>query len=100
MPTPYTMKFIIMVWLAFLARHRPGLDDREARLHEHDEEAGDERPDEVDRDLVLADVVDDVAESSGPSSGRSTRDVCRGARHRAGGVALGPVLRVWARRPP
>ena len=23
MPTPYTMKFIIMVWLAFLARHRP-----------------------------------------------------------------------------
>ena len=23
MPTPYTMKFIIMVWLAFLARHSP-----------------------------------------------------------------------------
>ena len=23
MPTPYTMKFIIMVWLAFLARQRP-----------------------------------------------------------------------------
>ena len=23
MPTPYTMKFIIIVWLAFLARHRP-----------------------------------------------------------------------------
>ena len=23
MPVPYTMKFIIMVWLAFFARHRP-----------------------------------------------------------------------------
>ena len=23
MPTPYTMKFIIMVWLAFFARHSP-----------------------------------------------------------------------------
>ena len=23
MPTPYTMKFIIMVWLAFFARARP-----------------------------------------------------------------------------
>ena len=23
MPTPYTMKFIIMVWFAFLARQRP-----------------------------------------------------------------------------
>ena len=62
MPTPYTMKFIIMVWLAFLARQRPGLDDGEAGLHEHDEEAGDQRPDEVDGDLVLADLVDEVGD--------------------------------------
>ena len=50
MPTPYTMKFIIMVWLAFFARRQAGFDDREAGLHEHDEEAGDERPHEVGRD--------------------------------------------------
>ena len=37
-----------------------GLDDGEPGLHEHDEEAGDQRPHEVDGDLVLADLVDDV----------------------------------------
>ena len=35
------MKFIIMVWLAFFARHKTGFDDRESGLHEHDQEAGD-----------------------------------------------------------
>ncbi len=34
---------------------KPGLDQREAGLHEHDEEAGDQRPHHVDGDLVVAD---------------------------------------------
>jgi len=34
-----------------------GLDHGEARLHEHDEKAADEGPDEIDRDLVLTDLV-------------------------------------------
>ena len=64
MPTPYTMKFIIMVWLALFARHEARLDDREAGLHEHDEEAADQRPGEVDGDLVLPDLIHEVARSS------------------------------------
>ena len=51
------MKFIAMVWPAFLARHRPGFDQREAGLHEHDQEAGDQRPHEVDREHVFADAI-------------------------------------------
>ena len=46
------MKFMLMVCAAFLARREPGLDHREARLHEHHEEAGEQRPDDVDRDLL------------------------------------------------
>ena len=51
------MKFMLMVCAAFLARREPGLDHREAGLHEHDEEAGDQRPHDVDGDLVVADGV-------------------------------------------
>ena len=36
------MKFMAMVWAAFLARVKPGLDQGEAGLHEHDQEAGDQ----------------------------------------------------------
>src|SRR5207247_16460 len=39
-----------------------GLDQGEAGLHEHDQEARDEGPDEVDRDPVLTDLVDDVGD--------------------------------------
>ena len=56
------MKFIIMVCAAFFARREAGFDHREAGLHEHDEEAGDQRPHEVDGDLVVADGVHDFAE--------------------------------------
>ncbi len=35
------MKFMLIVCAAFLARRTP-LDDREAGLHEHDGEAGEE----------------------------------------------------------
>ena len=91
MPTPYTMKFIIMVWLAFFARPKPGLDDGEAGLHEHDEEAGDERPDEVDRDLVLADEADHVADREADLR-VADGDVADRAGERAGRVAQGAVL--------
>ena len=40
-----------------LGAGEPGLDHREAGLHEHDEEAGDQRPHDVDGDLVVADGV-------------------------------------------
>ena len=98
MPTPYTMKFIIMVWLAFLARHRPGLHDGEAGLHEHDEEAGDQRPDEVDGDLVLADLVDDVGDRQ-PLLRVADRDVGDGAGEGAARIALGLVLGFGASMP-
>jgi len=42
---------------------QPGLDDGETGLHEHDEEAGDERPStKLIADLVLAHQVDDVGD--------------------------------------
>ena len=99
MPTPYTMKFIIMVWLAFFARARPGLDDGEAGLHEHDEEAGDQRPDEVDGDQVLADRVDDVVDRQALLH-VADRDVADGAGDGAGRIALGLVLGFRGRRSP
>jgi hypothetical protein len=44
------MKFIVMVCV--LRAGEPRLDHREACLHEHHEESGDERPHEVDRDGI------------------------------------------------
>ena len=51
------MKFIAIVWAAFLARVRPGLDQREAGLHEHDQEAREQGPHHVRADFVLAELV-------------------------------------------
>ena len=51
------MKFIAIVWAAFLARRQARLHHRESRLHEHDQEAGHQRPDEVDGDAVVANGV-------------------------------------------
>ena len=81
-----------MVWLAFFARAQPGFDDGEAGLHEHDEEARDQRPHEVDRDLVLADLTHDVADRQ-PLLHVPDRDVRRVARDRSTGVAFGFVRR-------
>ncbi len=53
----YTKKFIMYVWFAFFARVQARFHHGEARLHEHDQEAGDQRPDEVDGDLILPDLV-------------------------------------------
>ena len=60
------------------------LHDGKAGLHEHDQEARNQGPDEVDRDLVLADLVHQVADASGPSSHRTQRRrrPCRSVRHR------------------
>ena len=41
-----------MVCAAFFARHRPGLHQREACLHEDDQEARQQNPDEVEREVV------------------------------------------------
>src|SRR5262249_19650192 len=38
------------------------LHDREAGLHEHDQEASDQRPNEIDGDFILADLIDYVAD--------------------------------------
>ena len=45
-----------------LGAAEPGFDDREAGLHEHDQEAADQRPDEVDGDPVLARPVHEVGD--------------------------------------
>ena len=91
MPTPYTMKFIIMVWLAFLARQRPVSTIAKPGLHEHDQEAGDQRPDEVDGDLVLADLVDHVGDGQA-FLGVGYGDVGYGAGQCAVRIALEPDL--------
>ena len=38
------MKFIAIVCAEFFARHKPRFHHREAGLHEHDQEAGDQAP--------------------------------------------------------
>jgi len=50
-----------MVWLAFLARKGQFRRWRSG-LHEHNQEAGDQGPDKVDGDLVLAYLIDDIAD--------------------------------------
>ena len=45
-----------------LGAAQPGFHDRESRLHEHDQEASDQRPHKVDGDLVLSDLVGKVAD--------------------------------------
>ena len=67
---------------------KPRLDHGEASLHEHDQEAGDQRPDEVDGDLVLADLVGHVADGEA-SLGIGHGHVVDGARDRAPGIAVG-----------
>ena len=56
------MKFIIMVWLAFLARHKSGFNDGEPGLHEHDQETCDQRPGEVDTNAVLAYLIYEIGQ--------------------------------------
>ena len=51
------MKFIAIVWPGVLRAAQARLHQRESRLHEHDQEAGDQGPHEVDRDAVVADGV-------------------------------------------
>ena len=91
------MKFMLIVWAAFLARVKPGLHHREAGLHEHDEEAGEQRPDEVDGDLVVTDSVHHFG------NGRILRildgDVLGRAGHRTGRIAL-PDRALRVRRGP
>ena len=63
-----------------------GLDHREPGLHEHDEEAGEQRPDEVDGDLVVADRLHHLAERR--IGGVLDRHVLGRAGRRAGRIAL------------
>ena len=72
--------------ISVLGPTEAGLHHREPGLHEHDEEAGDERPDKIDCDFVVTDGVHHLRER------RCIRvldgDVLGRARHRARGVAL------------
>ena len=66
--------------------------DGETGLHEHDQEAGDQRPHEVDGDLVLPDLVDDVADRE--ALGAVTYGhVAHGSRKRSARVAHGALVR-------
>jgi hypothetical protein len=65
-----------------------GLHQREPGLHEHHQEAGDQRPGEVDGDLVLAGGVADRGRLVDPDVGRSAGDVATGI---AGGRARGDL---------
>ena len=77
-----------------------GLDDGESGLHEHDQEAGDQGPDEVDGDLVLADLIGDVADGEAFRLGGLVGDgigdgnVGDGAGEAAVGIAVGASFRV------
>ena len=42
-------------------RGKAGLDQHEARLHEHDEEARDQRPDIIDRIEIVRDAIVEIA---------------------------------------
>jgi hypothetical protein len=54
------MKFIIHSVVGVLGPAKTRLHNRKACLHEHDQEARDQCPGEVDGDLVLANLVEDV----------------------------------------
>ncbi len=49
-PKPKIAKFVLTTWAACFARQKPGLDEREARLHEDDEHRADHDPEQVDVD--------------------------------------------------
>ena len=74
----------------------PRFDDREAGLHEHDEEPRDERPHEVGRDQVAADRADDVLNREAFLR-VGHRNVRGRAGQRTARVAGRLVGRVWRR---
>ena len=53
-PVPNTAMFMAMVWAPFLARTKPGLEQREAGLHEHHQRGADDDPHQVG---VLGELV-------------------------------------------
>jgi hypothetical protein len=74
-----------------LGAAQAGFDEGKASLHEHDEEARDERPHEVDGDLVLPDLIDDVRERQA-LLGIADRNVGDVAGNRAPWIAFRLVL--------
>ena len=64
------------------------LDHGESGLHEHDQEAGDQGPGKVDADLVLADLVGNIAQGEA-DLGVGDGHVVDGAGERAAGIAVG-----------
>ena len=63
-------------------------DHGESGLHEHDQKASDQGPDEVDRDLVLADLVGNIAQCEA-GFGVANRHIVDGAGDYAAGIAVG-----------
>ena len=69
-----------------LGADQAGLDQREAGLHEHDQEAGDQRPDEVDREEAVRRRLRDGVDRDRELLGRRLVGIGLGvARHRVRG---------------
>ena len=66
----------------------PGFNHGETGLHEHDQKAGDQRPDKVDGDLVLADLVGNIAQGEA-GLGVADGHIVDGAGESAAGIAIG-----------
>ena len=106
MPTPYTMKFIIIVWLAFLARHRPASTTANPACMNMIRKPQSSVQREVDADSVGANLIEHVGD--GEAHFRiADGDVVRGSRQRSVRIAVGAVgrlhggiqIRVGDRRP-
>ncbi len=89
--------------VSVLGPAQTGLDDRKSRLHKHDQKAGDQCPDEIDGNLVLADLVGDIANGEALRLGgfvgdgvsnRNVRDITSKAAIR---VAVSPNLGIGRR---
>ena len=68
------------------------LDHGKAGLHEHDQEAGNQSPDKVDGDLILANLIRDVGNRHA-DLGVRRRDIIDSSCDRAPGIAFGQIRR-------
>ena len=81
-----------MVWLRVLGAAQPGFYDGEAGLHEHNQEASDQRPDEIDRDAILPRLVHHIYKGErlgGIRADYIVRRPCLGSARIASGLIVG-----------
>jgi len=75
---------------------KAGFHNGKPRLHEHDKKAGDEGPNEVDGNFILADLIHQVTDRRALLRvGHSDVACCAGER--AVRIAFGPGVRTWYR---